>query len=209
MGVFPHPDQAHESGLLAISGKLSPELVLEAYHQGIFPWYEEGEPVHWFHPDPRFVLYPHKLIISDSMKRLMKKSTWQVKTNTAFEQVIDSCAHIKRKEQDGTWITKEMKRVYTALHRQGVAHSIETWYGEHLIGGFYGLRLGRIFFGESMFAKVSNASKFAFIQFVLDNKDQLDLIDCQSHTQHLESLGAEMISRKNFLIALKKALLNE
>lgn len=201
--VFPNPNKALPSGLLAVGGELSPELIIEAYSHGIFPWYSEGEPVMWFHPDPRFVLYPDELIISDSMKRLMKKTTWEIKMNTAFETVMQNCASIKRKDQEGTWITKDMKKVYAQLNKHGIALSVETWDGDKLIGGFYGIRMGKIFFGESMFAQVSNASKYAFIHFVQQFKSYLTLIDCQSHTNHLESLGARMISRKAFMKELK------
>lgn len=191
-------ERALESGLLAVGGDLNPERLLTAYRQGIFPWYSEGEPIQWYSPNPRFVLFPHELKVSKSMKQLLKKQPWTVTENKCFDAVIRQCAKTERKDQDGTWITPEMIEAYNHLHQMGIAISVEVWLVEELIGGFYGLKMNGLFFGESMFSKISNASKYGFITFVQKHLDELLLIDCQSHTNHLESLGARMIPRKEF-----------
>lgn len=201
---FPNVEEALPDGLLAIGGDLSTERLLLAYHCGIFPWYDEGEPM-WWCPDPRFVLYPENLKVSKSMRQLIKKDVFEFRTDTAFEGVIQSCRQAPRPGQDGTWIGDDVCEAYTRLHKLGYAHSAETWMNGELVGGLYGVRLGNIFFGESMFSKVSNASKYAFVKYVqLLQQDGVQLIDCQVYTEHLESLGATMIARQDFLQTLNK-----
>jgi leucyl/phenylalanyl-tRNA---protein transferase len=202
--VFPPADLAEPDGLLAIGGDLSTERLLLSYQNGIFPWFEGDVPL-WWSPDPRFVLFPSEIKVSKSMQQLFKKKSFEFTINKAFEDVILNCKNILRDGQKGTWITEEMIGAYVELHRMGYAHSAEVWkYGE-LAGGLYGVKLGKTFFGESMFSKYSNASKFAFIRYVEFLQQQgIELIDCQVHTQHLESLGAKMISRKNFLDLISK-----
>lgn len=196
--IFPPADLAEPDGLLAVGGDLSTERLLLAYRSGIFPWYEEG-PVLWWCPDPRFVLYPSELIVSKSMRTVIKKKQFTFTVNHAFEEVIGNCKRIPRKDQDGTWITDEVKTAYIELHRQGYAHSAEAWLDGRLAGGLYGVRLGKVFFGESMFSNTTNASKFAFISYVQQLiTEGVGLIDCQVHTEHLESLGARMIPGKKF-----------
>jgi leucyl/phenylalanyl-tRNA--protein transferase len=195
---FPPVNLADPDGLLAIGGDLSPERLLFAYKQGIFPWYE-GEYILWWSPDPRFILFPGELKISKSMKALLKKNAFDFTINKAFEKVIHQCKKIKRPGQRGTWITDEVEMAYMRMHELGYAISAETWKDGKLVGGAYGLKIGKIFFGESMFSKINNASKYAFIQLVQNLKqDGVELIDCQVYTEHLESLGAKMISRKEF-----------
>jgi leucyl/phenylalanyl-tRNA--protein transferase len=195
---FPPVNLAEPDGLLAIGGDLSPERLLFAYKQGIFPWYE-GDYILWWSPDPRFVLVPGELKISKSMRTLLKKNTFDFTINKAFEKVIHECKNIKRPGQTGTWITDEVEMAYIRMHDLGYAISGETWKDGLLVGGAYGLKLGKIFFGESMFSKINNASKYAFIQLVQHLKQEgVELIDCQVYTEHLESLGAKMISRKEF-----------
>jgi leucyl/phenylalanyl-tRNA---protein transferase len=196
---FPPVDVADEDGLLAIGGDLSTERLLLAYRSGIFPWYNEDEPICWWSPDPRFVLYPQELKLSNSMKSVLRNGKFRFTINRAFTQVIQNCKTISRKSQDGTWISPAMQKAYTILHEQGFAQSAETWMDGKLVGGLYGIRLGKIFFGESMFSLESNASKFAFINYVQQlQKENILLIDCQLHTPHLESLGAKMIPRELF-----------
>lgn len=201
---FPDVDDALSDGLLAIGGDLSTERLLLAYHNGIFPWYDEGPPM-WWCPDPRFVLFPHELKVSKSMKPLLKKDAFQFKVDTAFEQVMINCSNAPRPGQDGTWIGNDIINAYTQLHQLGYAHSAEVWLGNELVGGLYGVRLGNVFFGESKFSKVSNASKYAFIRYVQQLQiDGVQLIDCQVYTEHLESLGARMIPRADFIAQLKQ-----
>jgi leucyl/phenylalanyl-tRNA--protein transferase len=195
--VFPDPSLAEPDGLLAIGGDLSPERLLLAYNNAIFPWPVEGQPLLWFSPHERFVLFPSKLSVSTSMRKLLRKRVFEITTNNAFQEVICACAKTKRKKQRGTWITADMEEAYTRLHLLGAAHSVETWLGGKLAGGMYGVDCGRVFCGESMFSLENNASKVALISFVESN--QYSLIDCQVHTAHLESLGAEMISRDEYL----------
>ena len=199
---FPDLTEASEEGILAIGGDLSVARLLLAYRSGIFPWFETDEPILWWSPDPRFVLFPKKLKVSKSMRQLLRKGTFKVTINTAFEAVILACAKVKRLGQQGTWITNSMVAAFTALHKLGYATSIEVWKEERLVGGFYGVDLGNgIFTGESMFAKESNASKVGFITFIQNSNYKL--IDCQVHTNHLESLGAEEISRDAFMRSFK------
>lgn len=199
---FPPANNATEDGLLAIGGDLSEERLLLAYRKGIFPWFEDRLPL-WWCPDPRFVLLPERLKISKSMQQVLRSGKFRFKTNTAFEQVIHNCKNAKR-NHDGTWITDEVERAYINLYKKGHAHSAEAWQDNKLVGGLYGIKMGKVFFGESMFSLVSNASKFAFINYVQQlMKENIVLIDCQLYTSHLESLGAEMISRTAFLDLLK------
>lgn len=199
---FPHPSTADAQGLLAIGGDLRVERLKDAYQRGIFPWYDASQPILWWSPDPRMVLFPENLKVSKSMRQLLRKEAFRVTFNQNFGEVISACASVKREGQGGTWITPEMKRAYHQLHNEGWAHSVEVWLDERLVGGLYGiyLREKRLFCGESMFAKVSNASKYGFIKLLDRLKDeQVRLIDCQVYTPHLESLGGEEISRNEFL----------
>ncbi len=202
---FPDPALALPDGLLAVGGDLRPERLLEAYRKGIFPWFNEGEPPLWWSPDPRCVLFPPNVRVSHSMKPLLRKKVFDFRVNTAFEEVMRACQIAPRAGQDGTWITDEVVAGYAALHRLGYAHSAEAWQDGQLVGGLYGVWLGNVFFGESMFSTVPNSSKFAFIEWVelLRNRG-VALIDCQVPTAHLQSLGAELISRKLFLQLLQK-----
>ena len=196
---FPPLTMADDDGLLAVGGDLGTQRLLLAYHSGIFPWYNKDEPICWWSPDPRFVLYPDEIKVSSSMKTVLQNGTFRFTINRAFTQVIQNCKTISRTGQDGTWISPDMQKAYTNLHELGYAHSAETWLDGKLIGGLYGLRLGKIFFGESMFSLKPNASKFAFINYVKQlQKENVALIDCQLHTSHLESLGAKMIPREIF-----------
>jgi leucyl/phenylalanyl-tRNA--protein transferase len=200
---FPPVDLAEPDGLLAIGGDLSPQRLLLAYKQGIFPWYE-GEYILWWSPDPRFVLFPSRLKISKSMKVLLKKNAFEFTINKSFKEVVRYCKETKRPGQQGTWITDEVEAAYIRMHELGFAMSAEAWKNGELAGGVYGIKLGKIFFGESMFSKIGNASKYAFIKLVESFQQQeVELIDCQVYTEHLESLGAEMISRKEFIRIVK------
>lgn len=198
--IFPSPELATDSGLLAIGGGLEPERILKAYKTGIFPWFNPGEIPQWWSPDPRFVLFPEALKVSKSMKQVLKKKTFRITFDQDFLGVIKGCQEIFRPGQFGTWISDEMVEAYHVLHKQGFIHSVEVWESNKLVGGLYGGAIGNCFFGESMFSKVSNASKAGFITMVKNlQKHNFEIIDCQIHTDHLESLGAEMISRKSFL----------
>lgn len=200
---FPPLTESGVDGLLAAGGDLSPERVLYAYQNGIFPWYEAGQPVMWWAPDPRFVLYPDKLKVSKSAKQILKNQTFEITVNRNFTDVIEACANIKREAQSGTWITDKMIETYCELHQRGIAKSVEVWQNTTLVGGLYGIELGNtIFCGESMFSHVSNASKIGFITFIQNTNYKL--IDCQLHTNYLESLGAEHISRSKFMQHLKQ-----
>lgn len=204
---MPSPELAEADGLLAIGGDLSSDRLLVAYRMGIFPWYNEGEEILWWSPDPRFVLYPNELYISKSMKKLIDKAAFKVTIDENFQQVIRNCKDISRSGQEGTWITDEMEQSYINLHEKGIAHSVEVWDENELVGGLYGIRLGNIFFGESMFSKKSNASKYGFIHWVnFLHQDGVKIIDCQIPTDHLSSLGAKEIPRKAFLHLLRKNL---
>ncbi|HEX2683511.1 MAG TPA: leucyl/phenylalanyl-tRNA--protein transferase [Ferruginibacter sp.] len=198
--IFPPLSMADENGLLAIGGDLSVERLLLAYRSGIFPWYNEDDPICWWSPDPRFVLYPAEMKISNSMRTVLQNGKYRFTTNRAFNQVIQHCKTVPRDGQPGTWISPAIQDAYTRLHELGYAHSAEAWCNGELVGGLYGVRLGNVFFGESMFNIMSNASKFAFINYVhLLQKENVHLIDCQLHTNHLESLGARMIPRDLFI----------
>lgn len=195
--IFPDTALAEPDGLLAIGGDLSTERLQLAYQSGIFPWFSEGDPILWFSPHERCVIYPERIKISKSMNKLMKANFFTVTTNKAFSKVIENCAKTPRVGQDGTWITKEMQQAYIKLHEMGLAHSIEVWLNEKLVGGLYGVKIGNVFCGESMFSLVSNASKTALIY--LAKNMNFKLIDCQLPNDHLMSLGAEMISREEYL----------
>jgi leucyl/phenylalanyl-tRNA---protein transferase len=200
---FPPVHMAEPDGLLAVGGDLSlPRLEL-AYRNGIFPWYE-GEYILWWCPDPRFVIFPNELRVSKSMQQLLKKGAFEFTINKAFREVIGHCQQINREGQNGTWITSDVMEAYTAFHQAGFAHSAEAWMDGELVGGCYGVRMGNMFFGESMFSKVSNASKYAFISYAQQLiSEGVQLIDCQVYTAHLESLGARMIPRTEFIELLK------
>ena len=196
---FPEVDTADEEGLVAIGGDLSVERLLMAYKNGIFPWYNEEDPILWWSPNPRCVLFPEKLKVSKSMKQVLQNGRFRFTANHAFEKVIYACKTFPRKDGLGTWINEEIVEAYIKMHALGYAISAETWQDGNLVGGLYGIKLGDVFFGESMFSAVPNASKFAFIQLIHKLKLQgLKLIDCQMRTDHLISLGAEMIDRQSF-----------
>ncbi len=205
--VFPDPALAEPDGLLAAGGDLSVERLLAAYAAGVFPWYSEGLPILWWSPDPRLVLFPAELHVSRSLLRTLRSARFQVRADTAFEQVIRRCAGQLRPGQDGTWITPEMIDAYLRLHRRGVAHSFEAWDGEGLAGGLYGVSLGAAFFGESMFADRPDASKVAFVRSVewLAARG-IQMVDCQVRTAHLQRFGAREIPRREFLARLARAL---
>jgi leucyl/phenylalanyl-tRNA--protein transferase len=195
--LFPDTTLAEEDGLLAVGGDLSTERLLLAYQNGIFPWYNDDTPILWYSPHERFVLFPDELKISKSMQQVLRSSRFRVTFDQWFEKVIDACSQVPREGQDGTWITDDMKNAYIHMHRQGYAHSVEVWENDQLVGGLYGVNVGSVFCGESMFSLVSNASKIALIS--LCNSGNYSLIDCQVHTEHLESMGARMISRKEYM----------
>jgi leucyl/phenylalanyl-tRNA--protein transferase len=205
--VFPSPDLAEEDGILAVGGDLSEKRLLLAYSMGIFPWYSDDSPILWWSPDPRLVLLPGRLKVSRSLKQVMKKGTFQITFDTAFDEVIRKCSTVDRGKEKGTWITDEMIEAYIRLHCSGYAHSVEAWHDGKLTGGLYGISLGTAFFGESMFAKKSNASKVAFVSLVQHLKKwKFSIIDCQVTTSHLISLGAQEIPRRDFMKILQKAL---
>ncbi len=199
---FPNPELADEDGLLAVGGDLSPERLILAYRHGIFPWYSDESPILWYSPHDRFVLFPDRLKVSSSMNKVIKSGKFNATFDSAFDVVIEACSSIPRNGEAGTWITQEMKKAYLHLHRLGVAHSVEVWENDILVGGLYGVIVNDVFCGESMFSKVSNASKAALI-WLCRNKD-FSMIDCQVYTNHLESLGAELISRQEYLTYLNK-----
>ena len=199
---FPKPELADDDGLLAVGGDLSPERLMLAYHNGIFPWYSDDSPILWYSPHERFVLFPEKLKVSSSMAKVIKSGQFNITFDSAFEEVIEACATISRQGEKGTWITQEMKKAYIGLHGLGYAHSVEVWERETLVGGLYGIVVNNVFCGESMFSKISNASKAALIW--LCNNSSFLMIDCQVYTKHLESLGAELVSRSEYLNFLNK-----
>ena len=202
--VFPPVSLSEPDGLLAMGGDLSTARLLLAYRQGIFPWFDGDTPL-WWCPDPRFVLFPEELKISKSMKQLFRNGSFEFSVDQAFPEVIEQCKTSSRKDQAGTWITPAVKEAYINLHGLGYAHSAEAWQNGELAGGCYGIRIGNVFFGESMFSKVSNASKFAFLSYAQQLKEEgVTLIDCQVYTPHLESLGAQMIPREQFIRLLKE-----
>ena len=201
--LFPDPALAEEDGLLAIGGDLSVERLLLAYRNGIFPWYNEETPILWYSPHERFVLFPGELKISKSMKQVLRSDKFRVTYDTCFKDVIEACSAAERKGQEGTWIIEEMQEAYMRLHKEGYAHSVEVWEGYLLAGGLYGVEVGNIFCGESMFSRVSNASKTALIN--LCQSEKYELIDCQVYTEHLESMGARMINRQEYMNILQNA----
>lgn len=198
--VFPHPLLACDNGLLAIGGDLRPERILAAYRHGIFPWFSPGDPFLWWFVDPRLVLFPHEFRVGKRLVREERRGKFQVSFDRAFRQVISACATVRTDKGEGTWIGTEMQNAYQRLHELGYAHSVECWQGDELVGGLYGLVLGRVFFGESMFAKVSNASKVALVALMARLcKAGFELVDCQMTTQHLLGFGAREIAGTEFL----------
>lgn len=197
---FPPVSKSDKDGLVAIGGDLSPERLMLAYQSGIFPWYNDDEPIMWYSPDPRFVLLPDKLYVSRSMRSVLRKEEFTVTFNQDFEGVINSCRQMQRAGQDGTWITEEMVEAYIKLNKLGHAQSVEVWKDNELVGGMYGIHLGTVYCGESMFSKVSNASKVALIVFIQKFKEEGGkLYDCQAYTDHMASMGAELIPREAFV----------
>ncbi len=205
--VFPDPLVDDVDDIVAIGGDLTPERLIVAYKNGIFPWYDENSPILWWSPDPRLILRPEEIHVSKRLKRTIRQKKFKVTINYAFEEVINWCSEIKRKDSEGTWILPEIIDAYTELHVRGYVHSVEAWYRGELAGGLYGLCMGKVFFGESMFYRISNASKVAFVWLVLMlKKAQFRFIDCQQVTEHLMSFGAKPIERKQFLKELKRSL---
>jgi leucyl/phenylalanyl-tRNA---protein transferase len=203
--IFPNVNDADESGVLAFGGDLSPERLILAYKSGIFPWFNIDEPVIWWAPNPRMVMFLDELIVSKSMRNIINRNVFTVTFNKNFLEVISNCQKIDRNEQNGTWITNEMINAYCKLNELGFAKSIEVWQNNELVGGLYGIDLGHVFCGESMFSKVSNASKFAFINLVNDLKSKnYKLLDCQVHNDHLKSLGCREVSRNDFMKILNR-----
>ena len=201
--LFPSPEQASDEGIVAVGGDLKPERVMLAYRKGIFPWFESDDFLLWWSPDPRMVLFPDQVKISKSMRAVLRKKQFEVTFNKAFDGVVEACAKVKRFGQNGTWITPGLMEVYSTLHTQGHAHSVEVWEEGVLVGGLYGIDLGTVFCGESMFSKANNASKVALISLAKElKKNKYKLIDCQVPTQHLASMGAESIPRAEFLTYL-------
>jgi leucyl/phenylalanyl-tRNA---protein transferase len=205
--IFPDPRLARGDGLLAVGGDLSAERLLQAYSRGIFPWYSDGDPILWWSPDPRMVLYTEKFKVSKSLAQVLRNKNYEVRFDTAFEDVIEQCSKVPRFGQGGTWITKEMKKAYIDLHRRGFAHSVETFIYGKLAGGLYGVSLGKAFFGESMFYVEKDASKIALYFLIEKLKEwEFHFIDAQVETAHLKRLGAENITKEEFLTMLKEAL---
>ncbi|MDO8992125.1 leucyl/phenylalanyl-tRNA--protein transferase [Daejeonella sp.] len=197
---FPAPELADEDGLLAIGGDLSAKRLLLAYRNGIFPWFSEGDPILWYAPNERFVLFPEKLKVSSSMHKILRSGSFRITYDQAFTGVINACANSGRKDQEGTWITDTMKSAYIHLYNLGYAHSVEVWENDLLVGGLYGVQINHVFCGESMFSNVSNASKAALIS--LCQHKTFKLIDCQVYTSHLKSMGADFISLEEYLVFL-------
>ncbi|MBS1760373.1 MAG: leucyl/phenylalanyl-tRNA--protein transferase [Bacteroidetes bacterium] len=203
---FPPVDKAEPDGLLAMGGDLSPERIILAYQNGIFPWYED-ETILWWCPDPRFVLYPDELKLSKTVKPLLNKNAFEFTINKAFEEVIYNCKEVFRSGQYGTWITDDVKNAYIQMHKLGYAHSAEVWQNGELVGGLYGIRMGKVFFGESMFSLVDNASRYCFAKYVAQlKKEDVQLIDCQQETDYLRSMGARLIPRKDFIQQVQNLL---
>ena len=202
--VFPPVENANVEGLLAVGGDLSPERLLLAYQNGIFPWFDNDSIILWWSPDPRMVLFPNEIKVSKSMKKVIRNKQFRLTKNTCFEKVLEYCSSVPREGQDGTWITETMKTAYIKLHKNGIAQSYEVWEEDKLVGGLYGVDLGHVFCGESMFSLASNASKFAFIKLAEELLlKEYKVIDCQLHTDHLASMGAKEIARKDFMAILK------
>ncbi|NQU34206.1 MAG: leucyl/phenylalanyl-tRNA--protein transferase [Bacteroidetes bacterium] len=209
--VFPNPAMAEPDGLLAVGGDLNPLRLIEAYSNGIFPWYSDDQPILWWSPDPRMVLFPNDFRRHKSLKKVVESGIFKVSFDRMFEKVIELCGKVTREDQEGeTWITDDMKQAYIELHHMGIAHSVEVYHEDNLVGGLYGLSLGRTFFGESMFHTVTDASKVA-LWYLVDRLSELefDIIDVQQETNHLKSLGANSINRKEFLHLLSQSLKKE
>ncbi len=205
--IFPPAELAEPSGLLAVGGDLRTERLILAYQSGIFPWYSEGQPLLWHSPDPRTVLLPPDLHVGRSLQKTLRRGTFTIRLDTSCAEVMIACGETPRPGQDGTWITRAMLRAYAKLHELGVAHSAEAWQGDALVGGLYGVALGGVFFGESMFARVDDASKAAFVTLVQQlHRWGFDLVDCQVHTHHLERFGAVAWPRARYLEALEHSL---
>lgn len=209
--VFPNPDEADDEGLVAYGGDLSVDRLIAAYRSGIFPWYDEYSPdIMWWSPNPRMIMYPDKFKLSKSLRQKIRRDVFELRFDTDFKGVMGACAQVPREEQDGTWITDEMQEAYLALHQIGLAHSVECWLDGELVGGLYGVSLGNAFFGESMFHYVSDASKVAYYYLCqMSKKLGIEFIDCQMHTDHLESLGAVEIPRSAFLALVQTNNKNE
>lgn len=204
---FPPVSMADPDGLLAVGGDLSTERLLLAYRSGLFPWYNPGEPILWWSPNPRMVLYPDALKVSKSMRQVLRSGKFRISLDTAFAEVINACANTPRNGEYGTWIVPDMIQAYTQLHHLGWAHSVEVWEGDALVGGLYGIGMGKVFCGESMFSKQPNASKAGFVTLVQWLVGQgVHFIDCQTHTPHLESLGGTLIPGSEYMVALEAAL---
>ena len=201
--IFPDPSLADEDGLLAVGGDLSSERLMLAYSKGIFPWFNDDQPIMWFSPPERCVIYPERIKISKSLRCTIKSGKFRITQNDAFADVIENCSTVPRKEQNGTWISRNMITAYKRLHALGIAQSIEVWEKNKLVGGLYGVKIGRVFCGESMFSLVSNASKVALVFLA---QSDIDLVDCQIENAHLISLGAELISRELFISILKHGI---
>lgn len=207
---FPHPSTASESGIVAIGGDLSFERLLLAYQYGYFPWFNPDEPIIWWHPDPRFVLFPQDIRVTKSMRPYFNKEKFKLTFDQDFDRVVKLCQQIDRKDQPGTWITSQIKEAYGNLHKAGIAHSVEVWQGDLLVGGLYGVSIGKVFFGESMFSGVSNSSKFALICLAsIMEKKGFEVIDCQMPNPHLKSMGGRFIKREEFLDILRNNINNE
>ena len=205
--IFPPPHLAEKEGLLAVGGDLSEDRLLLAYRMGIFPWYSDEEPLLWWSPDPRLVLYPEEIKVSKTLKKIIKKDKFDITMDQAFAEVISECAQIRAENNEGTWIVEDMIKAYCTLHESGYAHSVEAWYKGELAGGLYGVSLGKSFFGESMFTRISNASNAAFVKLVEYLKAlSFDMIDCQVSTEHMIRFGAKEIPRDRFLQQLKESL---
>ncbi|MBW2563300.1 MAG: leucyl/phenylalanyl-tRNA--protein transferase [Deltaproteobacteria bacterium] len=205
--IFPPPHLAEKEGLLAVGGDLVEDRLLLAYRMGIFPWYSGEESILWWSPDPRLVLYPEEIKVSKTLKKIIKKDKFDITMDQAFDEVIEACAQIRSENNEGTWIGKDMIKAYCGLHKSGYAHSVEAWYKGELVGGLYGVSLGKSFFGESMFTRISNASNVVFVKLVeYLTQISFDMIDCQVRTEHMIRFGAREIPRDLFLQQLKKSL---
>ena len=205
--LFPPTEEAEDDGLLAVGGDLTKERLIDAYQRGIFPWYEVGQPILWWSPDPRLVLFPNEIKISRSLRKVLRKGRFEIRFDTAFQDVIKSCADVRIMQGDGTWIIPEMQQAYTELYHEGLAHSVESWLDGELVGGLYGISMGECFFGESMFSTINDSSKVALVALTeFSMQVGIKLIDCQVTTPHLLSLGAREIKRELFLQMLKKHL---
>lgn len=205
--IFPDPRYAESDGLVAVGGDLRIERLILAYQNGIFPWYSEGNPIMWFSPDPRLILFPDELRISKSFRKVINSEVFEIRFDTRFEEVVTNCAKVKRKNQDGTWITSDMAEAYGQLYNEGFAHSVEAFYEGELVGGLYGISLGGAFFGESMFHSMNNASKVSLYRLVQKLKSwRFDFIDSQIPTSHMKSLGAREVDRDSFLAMLELTL---